>query len=106
MISLYPSFLPCAIVIIVNLSFKTRSGLPESTVYRLVLCASNTPLYRFLALLFCQEVRTGVQCSLDLPFFKGVEKMIDECGKTVNPKNHFFNRKSRTLSFASWQNFA
>jgi hypothetical protein len=31
-----------------------------------------------------------VQCSLDLPFFKEVEKMIDECGKTVNPENHFF----------------
>jgi hypothetical protein len=47
-----------------------------------------------------------VQCSLDLPFFKGVEKTIDECGETVNPENHFFNKKSRTLSFASWQNFA
>jgi hypothetical protein len=48
-----------------------------------------------------------IQCSLDLPFFKGVEKTIDECGETRNPENHFFlNKKSRTLSFASWQNFA
>jgi hypothetical protein len=35
----------------------------------------------------------------------GVEKTNDEYGETVNPENHFFNKKSRTLSFASWQNF-
>jgi hypothetical protein len=34
-----------------------------------------------------------IQCSLDLPFFKGVEKTIDECGETRNPENHFFNKK-------------
>jgi hypothetical protein len=34
-----------------------------------------------------------------------MEKTNDECGKTINPGN-FFNKKSRTLSFASWQNFA
>jgi hypothetical protein len=49
---------------------------------------------------------TAHKCSFDLPFFKRVEKTIDEFGKTVNPENHLFNRKSRTLSFASWQNFA
>jgi hypothetical protein len=50
-----------------------------------------------------------VQCSLDLLFFKGLAKMVDEYGETGNPENHFFfffNEKSRTLSFASWQNFA
>jgi hypothetical protein len=31
-----------------------------------------------------------VQCSLDLPFFKGQTKKIGECGKTVNRKNNFF----------------
>jgi hypothetical protein len=35
-----------------------------------------------------------------------VEKTNDECGETINPENHFFlNKKSSTLSFASWQNF-
>jgi hypothetical protein len=31
-----------------------------------------------------------VQCSLDLPFFKGPAKMVDEYGETVNPENQFF----------------
>jgi hypothetical protein len=31
-----------------------------------------------------------LQCSLDLPFFKGPAKMVDEYGETVNPENHFF----------------
>jgi hypothetical protein len=31
-----------------------------------------------------------IQCSLDLLFFKGVEKTNDEYGETVNPENHFF----------------
>jgi hypothetical protein len=47
-----------------------------------------------------------IHCSLDLPFFNGVEKINDEYGETVNPENNFFKQKSRTLSFASWQNFA
>jgi hypothetical protein len=34
-----------------------------------------------------------VQCSLDLPFFKGVEKTIDKCGETRNPENYFFLTK-------------
>jgi hypothetical protein len=34
-----------------------------------------------------------IQCSLDLPFFKGREKMIGECGKTENRKTHFFKQK-------------
>jgi hypothetical protein len=38
--------------------------------------------------------------SLDLSFFKGVEKTNDEYGETINPENNFFNKKSRTLSFA------
>jgi hypothetical protein len=51
-------------------------------------------------------MQLAIQCSLDLPFFKGVEKTNDEYGETVNPENHFFlPKKSRTLSFA-WQNFA
>jgi hypothetical protein len=35
-----------------------------------------------------------------------VEKTKDEYGETINPENHFFNKKGHTLSFASWQNFA
>jgi hypothetical protein len=42
-----------------------------------------------------------LQCSIDLPFFKGVEKTIDECGETINRENHFFNQKIQTLSFAN-----
>jgi hypothetical protein len=40
------------------------------------------------------KVLVAVQCSLHLPFFKGVEKMIDECGETRNPENHVFKTKS------------
>jgi hypothetical protein len=48
-----------------------------------------------------------IQWNLDLSFFKGVEETNDEYGETINPENHFFfNKKGRTLSFASWQNFA
>jgi hypothetical protein len=36
------------------------------------------------------QLNEQIQCSLDLPFFKGVEKAIDECGETRNPENHFF----------------
>jgi hypothetical protein len=32
----------------------------------------------------------SIQCSLDLPFFKGVAKMVDEYRETRNPENHFF----------------
>jgi hypothetical protein len=46
-----------------------------------------------------------IQWNLDLLFFKGVEK-TNECGETINPENPFFLQKSRTLSFAFWQNFA
>jgi hypothetical protein len=36
-----------------------------------------------------------------------VEKTNNEYGETINPENHFFlTKKGRTLSFASWQNFA
>jgi hypothetical protein len=38
-----------------------------------------------------------VRCSLDLPFFKGVEKMIDECGETRNPENHFFFKTKKVV---------
>jgi hypothetical protein len=31
-----------------------------------------------------------IQCSLNLPFFKGPAKMVDEYGEMVNPENHFF----------------
>jgi hypothetical protein len=34
-----------------------------------------------------------VQCSLHLPFFKGREKMIGECEKTVNRKTQFLTEK-------------
>jgi hypothetical protein len=34
-----------------------------------------------------------IQCSLDLQFFKGVEKTNDEYGETVNPETPFFNKK-------------
>jgi hypothetical protein len=51
------------------------------------------------------KVNVYVQCSLDLLFFKGPTKMVDEYGETVNPENHFFKKKNLTLSFASWQNF-
>jgi hypothetical protein len=32
-----------------------------------------------------------IQCFLDLPFFKEVEKTNDDYEETVNPENHFFN---------------
>jgi hypothetical protein len=34
-----------------------------------------------------------LQWILDLSFFKGVEKTNDECAKTTNPQNNFFNKK-------------
>jgi hypothetical protein len=38
-----------------------------------------------------------IQWNLDLSFFKGLEKTNDECGKTVNPGNHFFKQKVHCL---------
>jgi hypothetical protein len=32
----------------------------------------------------------NIQCSLDLSFLRGPAKINDECGKTINPKHHFF----------------
>jgi hypothetical protein len=34
-----------------------------------------------------------LQCSLDLPFFKGPAKTVDKYGVTGNPDNHFFLTK-------------
>jgi hypothetical protein len=36
----------------------------------------------------------AIHCSLDLPFFKGVEKTIDECGgNEKSGKQHFLTKK-------------
>ena len=41
-------------------------------------------------LLFYNSYIDLLQWNLDLSFFKGLEKTNDECGKTINPGNHFF----------------
>jgi hypothetical protein len=38
-------------------------------------------------------VHNTEQWNLDLSFLKGVEKTNDECAKTINHNNHFFNKK-------------
>jgi hypothetical protein len=45
------------------------------------------------------SAKIQLQCSLDLPFFKGREKMIGECGETVNRENHFFKQKKLYIVF-------
>ena len=35
------------------------------------------------------EIKFAIQWNLDLSFFKGMEKQNDECGKTINPGNHY-----------------
>jgi hypothetical protein len=37
-----------------------------------------------------EVVTNQLQWNLDLSFFKGVEKTLDEYGETINPENHFF----------------
>jgi hypothetical protein len=52
MTSLYPSFLPCATVTIMNLSFETKSGLQALKVYRLAVLAFHVIVYTFVKLIF------------------------------------------------------
>jgi hypothetical protein len=67
----------------------------------------NNNTYSTTGISYTVTTLPTIQWNLDLSFFKGVEKTNDEHGETINPENHFFlNKKSRTLSFASWQNFA
>jgi hypothetical protein len=78
-----------------NGSYEYDSSTKHSPVdISIVLSFSNT-IYQTNAKDLGSEltkfmIPSDIQCSLDLPFFKGRTEKIGECGKTVNRKNNFF----------------
>jgi len=62
-----------------------------TTVFEVFNIVTSVIMYQLQIIIWNLKNTTFlyIQWNLDLSFFKGMEKTIDECGKTINPGNYY-----------------